>query len=418
MNLEIDGANFKVSALTLKSHRWFSRLDHPVDLERLRNSPVGELVPIRGYDPRFNEEYEYFGYVPNRLPAGFELQASTYSVVVEATAALARADQASSLLPNPTLLARPATRREAVSTSALEGTYAALSDVFEADFLDNDEMTSSVSEVRNYVTAAERAYEMIGQGRSISIRMLEDLQAELLRGTPSDGAHAGSVRTSQVFIGVGNRRVDSARFVPPPADHRLTDGLEAWQAWIREVNDVPTIIRVAVSHYQFETLHPFHDGNGRLGRLVATLQLMCAGELRYPILNLSPWLVQRRSEYQEGLLRVSQTGDWDTWICFMSAAIHAEALEVVARVDQLLALRESFQLTLRGSKGVALRIADDLVGYPMITATLASKLYGVSYQAANSAIAKLVDLKILRQRTAGRYDRIFQCDSVLTALEY
>ena len=169
MNLEIDGANFKVSALTLKSHRWFSRLDHPVDLERLRNSPVGELVPIRGYDPRFNEEYEYFGYVPNRLPAGFELQASTYSVVVEATAALARADQASSLLPNPTLLARPATRREAVSTSALEGTYAALSDVFEADFLDNDEMTSSVSEVRNYVTAAERAYEMIGQGRSISI---------------------------------------------------------------------------------------------------------------------------------------------------------------------------------------------------------------------------------------------------------
>jgi Fic family protein len=322
------------------------------------------------------------------------------------------------LLPNPGLLARPATRREAVSTSALEGTYAALSDVFEADFLDADQITSSVSEVRNYVTAAERAYELIEHGHPISIRMLEDLQRELLRGTPSDGPHAGSVRTTQVFIGVGNRRVESARFVPPPADHRLTDGLQSWQAWIQDSVLIPTIIRVAVAHYQFETLHPFHDGNGRLGRLVMALQLMSAGDLRYPVLNISPWLEQNRTEYQDGLLRVSQTGEWDPWVCFISAAVHAEALEVIARVDKLLALREGFQKTLQGSKGVSLRIADDLIGYPMITASLAAKLYNVSYQAANSAISKLVDRGILRQRTAGRYDRIFQCDAVLTALEY
>lgn len=304
-----------------------------------------------------------------------------------------------------------------MSTSALEGTYADLSDVFEADFLDDDEMTRSVSEVRNYVTAAERAYELVANGTPVSMRMLEDLQAELLRGTPSDGSHAGSVRTTQVFIGVGNRRVTSARFVPPPADHRLTDGLDAWQTWIRERDNVPTIIRVAAAHYQFEALHPFHDGNGRLGRLVLALQLMSAGDLRYPVLNISPWLEQNRTEYQDGLLRVSQTGQWDPWVRLISTAIHAEALEVIARVDKLLALRESFQMTLQGSKGVSLRIADDLIGYPMITASLASKLYDVSYQAANSAIAKLVDLKILRQRTAGRYDRIFQCDAALNTLE-
>ena len=390
-----------------------------MDIEKLRKSPVGQLVPISGYDSRFDEQYDYFAYVPEPLPAELALNTGTYAAVVDASTAMARADQAASLLPNPVLLARPATRREAVSTSALEGTYAALSDVFEADFLDADEITSSVSEVRNYVTAAERAYELIGQGQPISIRMLEDLQRELLRGTSSDGSHAGSVRTTQVFIGVGNRRVESARFVPPPADHRLTDGLEAWQAWIRNSTSViPTVIRVAAAHYQFETLHPFHDGNGRLGRLVMALQLMNAGDLKYPVLNISPWLEQNRTEYQDGLLRVSQTGEWDPWICFISAAVHAEALEVIARVDKLLALRETFQAMLKGAKGVSLRIADDLIGYPMVTASLAAKLYDVSYQAANTAIAKLVERGMLRQRTTGKYDRIFQCDAVLTALEY
>lgn len=269
-----------------------------MDVDKLRDSPIGQLVPISGYDPRFKEQYDYFAYVPDRLPAKLSLDASTYNAVVEASAAMARADQAASLLPNPVLLARPATRREAVSTSALEGTYAALSDVFEADFLDADELTSSVSEVRNYVRAAERAYQLIEEGQPISIRMLEDLQRELLRGTPSDGPHAGSVRTTQVFIGVGNRRVTSARFVPPPADHRLRDGLEAWQNWIRDSSGViPTIIRVAAAHYQFETLHPFHDGNGRLGRLVMALQLMSAGDLLYPVLNISPYLEQKRADY-------------------------------------------------------------------------------------------------------------------------
>lgn len=389
-----------------------------MDISKLKNSPIGQLVPIAGYDKRFREEFDYFAFVPEPLPPRIDLEAATYSVVIDAATALARADQASSLLPNPTLLTRPATRREAVSTSALEGTFAALSDVFEADFLSDDELTRSVSEVRNYVTAAERAYALVDQGQPISVRMLEDLQAQLLQGTASDGPHAGSVRTTQVFIGVGSRRVDSARFVPPPADHRLKDGLDAWQTWVRKRDDIPTIVRVAAAHYQFEALHPFHDGNGRLGRLVAALQLMSAGDLRYPVLNISPWLEQRRDEYQDGLLRVSQTGDWDAWVCFIAAAIHSESLEVVARVDRLLALRDSFQMTLKGAKGVSLRIADDLIGYPMITASLAARLYEVSYQAANTAIAKLVDNGILRQRNEGRYDRIFQCDAVLAALEF
>lgn len=161
-----------------------------MDVDKLRESPIGQIVPITGYDSRFSEQYDYFAYVPDPLPAKLQINDDTYAVVIDASKAMARADQAASLLPNPALLARPATRREAVSTSALEGTYAALSDVFEADFLDADELTSSVSEVRNYVTAAEHAYDLVDRGQQVSIRMLEDLQQELLRGTPSDGPHA------------------------------------------------------------------------------------------------------------------------------------------------------------------------------------------------------------------------------------
>ncbi len=392
-----------------------------MDTAKLTNSPVGHLTTVSGHDQRFNEPFEVQAFVPNDLPERVLLAPDTYNVVIEATGALARADQAASRLPNPILLARPATRREAVSTSALEGTYAALSDVFEADFLEADQISASVSEVRNYVVAAERAYALLEAGHPISVRLLEDLQRQLLEGTPSDSPHAGSVRQTQVFIGVGGRRVDAARFIPPPADHRLLEGLQAWEKWLRSSDPgLPLLVRAAMGHYQFETLHPFHDGNGRLGRLVIALQLIASGDLRFPVMNVSPWLEQNRSEYQDGLLRVSQTGEWDPWVCFIAAAIHAEALEVVARVDKLLDLREKFQATLRADrvKGVALPIAEDLIGYPMITATTAKDMHGVSYQAANNAIAKLVELGILRQRSEGRYDRIFQSDDVLRALEY
>lgn len=389
-----------------------------MDIDLLAQSPLGELVPIHGHDPRFAEDYEHYAFVPAPLPPEIPLSSKTFGIVVDASTALARADQAASVLPNPGLLARPATRREAVSTSALEGTYAAIEDVFEADFLEVDEITGSVREVRNYVEAADRAYALRGQGAPISIRMLEDIHAVLLQGTTSDGSQCGSVRTTQVFIGVGNGRVTSARFVPPPPDHRLRDGLVAWADWIRGAHHQPTLVRMAAAHYQFEALHPFHDGNGRIGRLVAVLQLMAGGDLEYPVLNISPWLEQHRADYQHGLFSVSATGQWDEWIELMCRAIKAESEEVVKRVDRLLALRESFKMKLQGSKGVSLRIADDLIGYPMITATLAAELFGVSYQSANTAIAKLVEAGILRQRTRGRYARIFQSVEVLRALEY
>ncbi|RAV10633.1 Fic family protein [Mycolicibacterium sp. GF69] len=386
----------------------------------LRESPIGEVVPIHGFDPRFNEEYDHFAYIPDDLPDLVVLEPITYAMVVDATAALARADQAAALLPNPSLLARPAIRREAVSTSALEGTFAALTDVFEADFLDPHQMSGSVSEVHNYVRAAETAYGWLSEGRPLSVSMLESLHELLVKGTRSDGPEAGHVRTTQVFIGAGRRRVTECRFVPPPPDDRLHSGLRQWEAWINAPHSsLSSIVRLALGHYQFEALHPFNDGNGRLGRLVCALQLQLYGNLQNPILNIAPWLERNREEYQGQLLSVSLTGVWDPWVQFICAAIQAEAIEVIGRVNRLHDIRERFKTVLAdaGAKGVSLRIAEDLIGYPMITAQFASDVYGVSYPAANSAIQRLIQVGILRQRSEGNYSRIFACDAVLSALE-
>jgi Fic family protein len=184
-------------------------------------------------------------------------------------------------------------------------------------------------------------------------------------------------------------------------------------------SDLPPVARMAIAHYQFESLHPFADGNGRLGRLLAILQLIKAGLLRAPVINLSPWLEARRQEYLDGLLRVSQTGDFDTWIRFFCDAVSAQAADAVARVDKLLELKELFAGMLRSlrAKGTSLRIADSLIGYPMFTVRAMEIQLGVSYQAANQAVGRLVEAGIVQKASRGNYDRLFSCPSVLRVIE-
>lgn len=390
-----------------------------MDVEALRQSPVGRLQTITGYDPRFREDYEVEAFVPDPLPATLPLQALTYQAIVDATAMVARADQAVSLLPNPWLLARPAIRREAVATSALEGTFAALEDVLAAEFLDQGQLRPAVLEVYNYVNTADLAYKWLMDGRAVTAGFLEDLQHELVRDTPSSRTDLGQVRKAQVFIGAEGRRVADARFVPPPPGFALNEGLEHLVNWMEADSELPPVARMAIAHYQFESLHPFADGNGRLGRLLAILQLIKAGLLRAPVINLSPWLEARRQDYVDGLLRVSQTGNFDVWIRFFCEAVAAQAADAVARVEKLLELKELFAGMLRSlkAKGTSLRIADSLIGYPMFTVRAMEVQLGVSYQAANQAVGRLVEAGIVQKASRGNYDRLFSCPAVLRVIE-
>jgi Fic family protein len=390
-----------------------------VDLASFEGSPIGRLVPISGVDPRTGEQFEHKAFLPSLLPRTTpELSGETWAAVSQASLALGRLDDASQRIPNPALLRRPSIRREAVSTSALEGTYAPFEDVLEADVAEEEAPSPAVQEILNYVRVAEVAFELVAE-RPISVSMLSDLQGELVHGTSGDTTDAGRVREIQVIIGPEGSRVEDARYVPPPAGDQLTSGFRDWEAWLEEGHGIDPVVAVALAHYQFEALHPFNDGNGRLGRLVMALQLIRLGVLHEGLLTISPWLEQRRREYQDHLLRVSQTGDFDPWVAFIAEAIRARSETAVDQIDSLLQVQQAARDLSRTYplRGVAGQIAEDLIGRPLVTPTAASRIYEVSYQAANSAISRLVESGLLREFTGRRYGRIFGSDKVLSIIE-
>jgi Fic family protein len=388
-----------------------------VQVEEFRDSPVGELRTISGHDALTQRDYRHFAFVPRTLPESIPLTERTYCVVSEAHMAIGRLDFAVKRLPDPALLVRPTVRREAVSTSALEGTYAPLQSVFEADYVDEVNQSAEVREVRNYVRAAERALELI-KTRPICLNVIAELQKILVKDTRGDTYDAGQLRQRQVFIGERSAGIERSRFVPPPPGDELVDGVTAWEKWINGEDNIPLLVKMAIGHYQFEALHPFSDGNGRLGRLIAILQLIEANALTFPVLNLSPWLEARKEEYKDLLLNISRTGEFDAWAQFFCECVSGQADDTVKRIEELLAFGAEVHGKLRKAKvrGVANEIADDLLGYPIITASEAARRHGVTYPPASNAMNKLVEIGILREITGRSYGRIFACDRVMWIL--
>jgi Fic family protein len=382
----------------------------------VHDSPIGSVVPISGHDERFGEPYEAEAFIPADLPDHVDLPGSVWMVVSEAMTDLGRLDAAAGLVPNPQLVTRVATRREAIGTSALEGNDADLTELFAAEVRPLDERESDVApnvrEVMNYARAADAAYGWIGE-RPIMLTMLAALQAEIVRGTESDGPEAGAIRRSQVFIGTQNRPVSEARFIPPPPGDQLRGLCDRWVDWLSSsaaVEQIQLIARVAMAHYQFEALHPFTDGNGRVGRLVAILQMMREGALHSPVLSVSPWLNDRADEYRDHLLAVSTIGDWAPWIEFFAQAVRAEARSGHTRIMRLLALRDEISDTVRHAyprARLAVEIADDLIAYPILSVSDAQRRYGRSNQANRNAVASLVELGVLEPYGDSRYDRLY-----------
>ncbi len=323
---------------------------------------------------------------------------------------VARLDQAVSQLPRPEILVRPIVRREAKSTSALEGTYASFDEVLESDFLEERQLSLEQREIRNYILATEEAMRLI-QTYPISRTVAGQLQKVIVRGTPDDSWDAGDIRQRQVAIGPKNRPIFDARFVPTPPGDALVEGISDWEKWVNADNHVPIVAKMALAHYQFETLHPFADGNGRLGRLIAILQLVQEGILRWPVLNLAPWLEENRREYQDGLLGVTQTGNFEPWVLFFSEAVRRQAHDGVEKITRLIQLRDDMVAELRAARvrGSALEIAENLIGYPAIDVPTAKLMIGKTFEAANQAVARLTEFGMLREITGRPQNRLFIC---------
>lgn len=388
--------------------------------DRFASSPVGRLERIQGTDGRTGREYDHVAFIPDPLAAEPELSGVTWRAVSRAGHALGRLLQAGRQVPEPGLLRRPTLRREAQSTSALEGTFAPLEDVLAADTLDEALHSLELIEVLNYVQTAEYAFAEIAEGRALGFVLVEDLQGRLARGTPADTDQAGHVRTIQVAIGEAGGSIETARYVPPPPGLELERSLRALLDWTnasRKRNRDP-VVAAAMAHYQFEALHPFNDGNGRIGRLLVVLQLIQDGALEDPLLSISPWFEQRRRDYQDRLLEVSASGDWDGWVRFFAEGIETSALDTAVRVDRLLRVQEDYAGRLRdvGATGLIRDVAESLIAYPYIDVPRTAARLESTFQTVNKAVARLVDLGILRERTGRSYGRLFEAPAVVEVL--
>lgn len=382
---------------------------------------MGALTPISGHDVYLRRDYAHYAFLPNPLPARIDLAPRTFKLIAEAERAIGRLDAAASRLPNPSLFLRPTLYREAVSTSALEGTYAPLNAVLEAQFVEERARTEEEREILNYVAAAVRGLDLIAS-KPICVTLIAELQAILVRGTRGDSHDAGSLRKGQVYVGERRRGIERSRFVPPPPGEVLAEGMSAWEKWLNldpAIDDTPLIAKAALGHYQFETLHPFSDGNGRVGRLVVVLQLIQSGALTHPVLNLSPWLEPRKDQYKDLLLSTSVTGALDPWVQFFADGIKDQAGDSLRRIDSLNQIRDGMLDALRAqkAKGVVLDIAQDLIAYPITSASESAARHGVTFPPAKNALQRLERLGFVREITGRDYGRLYACEAVLHALD-
>ena len=241
----------------------------------------------------------------------------------------------------------------------------------------------------------------------------------MISGTPSQDWQTGKVRQTQVLIGpYKGCSVLEASYIPPPPGDSLTEGLSDWEKWVHDESDLHPVVRVAASHYQFEALHPFTDGNGRIGRLLAILQLIEYGLLTEPLINLSPYFEAQSDRYRHLLREVSISGAYDEWIRFFCEALTTQAQDAESRIRGLLEWRDGCLAMLRAKrvKGVALAVTEKLIEYPSLTVKHVSETHHVSIQAANSAVARLTELGVLEEITGRSYNRVFQAPAVFDLL--
>lgn len=369
-----------------------------MNVSDFENSPVGTLIPFKGVDSRLQQEYDHWAFIPSPLPYELTLSNVTHKYVAEASREIGRLQTALDAFPNPTILQRTSLAREAQSTSALEGTYAPLESVFEGEYLLDSEMTREQREVLNYMKAAKIALETI-ERVPIRVSLLSDLQGLIVDKTKGGQKDKGVIRTTPVIIGNDEEPIEKSRFIPPPPGIELETGMVAWEEWLNHEHGFASLVTIALCHYQFETLHPYHDGNGRVGRLVISMQLKKNGLLLPPILNLSAYLNARKEKYKDELLEVSKTGDFDRWIQFFAQAVISQSQSEIQRIQKLeaLVLEMEAQIKANGGRGLVLDIPRVLMSSPYFTITDMANALGNSYPAVKTALEKLVSLDIVRE---------------------
>jgi Fic family protein len=355
--------------------------------------------------------------LPRDLPPRIEFEPSLVRLLSIADRALGELGGIMRALPNPRLLIRSFVQREAVLSSRIEGTVASLQDLFLFDMdPDQEERVPDVREVANYVKALDYGIERL-RNTSFSLGLVKDLHAVLLRGVRGSEKLHGTLRKGQNFISSTNRIAD-ASYVPPPHEH-VRELLESLETFINSASELPFLIRLALIHYQFEAIHPFEDGNGRVGRLLISLLLERERALPHPVLYLSAYFERNRRAYYDLLLKVSQEGAWRPWIEFFLRGVAEEAIDATERSQSLFALRERWagQCQQARSSALLVKLIDSLFVNPFVNVPHAAAALGVRQQSAQNNIDQLCAHGVLREITGRKRNRVYAAMEVLEILE-
>ena len=355
----------------------------------------------------------YRAFIPAPLPPqpALELSGELQGLLSAADRALGRLDGSVLTLPNPDLFVFMYVRKEAVLSSQIEGTQSSLQDLLaaEAQLLDQN-LPRDVDEVVNYVRAMNHGLARLPE-LPVSVRLVREIHAELMRGVRGGRLQPGELRTSQNWIGPTGCTLTTASFVPPPP-HVVPEALGNLETFLHAPDTLPPLVKIALAHVQFETIHPFLDGNGRVGRLLITFLLTEGGVLHKPVLYLSHYFKQHRQAYYEHLQAVRDRGAWEEWLTFFLRGVIKVAAEAAQTARRILQLREQHRAAITDQLGRAAgnghKVLESLFDRPIVAVGDVQKMTGTTYAAANSLVSRLVKLGVLNEMTGHARNRRFR----------
>jgi Fic family protein len=360
----------------------------------------------------------YWTFIPAPLPPEIEWANPLILALSDADRELSKLTTLAGNFPFPRLLTQPFMRREAVLSSRIEGTRASLVDLYnyESAQLSFLEPTDDVREVHNYVLALDYGLERL-ETLPVSLRLIREIHARLMEGVRGGHLTSGKFRKTQNWIGPAGSTIETATYVPPPMDE-MQNALNELEKFIHADTEIPTLARAGMIHYQFEAIHPFLDGNGRVGRLIIMLLFHEWNILSQPLLNLSAYFERHRQEYYDHLLAVSQRGKWEEWLRFFLRGISLQAQDSVFRMTSLQGIRTKYEALVQADRNSArmAAVVDFVFSRPILTIKQLESGLDMPYMAAKRYVEKLVDAGVLQETTGYARNRVFQANEIFDAL--
>lgn len=373
----------------------------------IRHSPTGRIVKT---------PEEYFAFVPHPLPPTLEWTTSVVNALSRADFLLGKLAREGSKLPNPHLLMRPFITREAVLSSKIEGTHTTIGQLLaHSAGIPVKQDPGDLQEVQNYITALDYGIERL-KTFPLSTRLIKEVHEHLMQGVRGSHATPGEFRRSQNWIGPAGCTLNTAKYVPPPVDY-LMECIGELEKFLHN-RQLPPLAHIALCHYQFEAIHPFLDGNGRIGRLLIILMMIDRQILPSPLLYLSAFFEATRDEYYDHLYLLTTKGSWSDWLIYFANGVAIQSEDVLSRAERINALLENWKfMVVPQSSQLLMKMIDQLAVNPYVTLKSMMNQFDIAYSTAQRNVQRLVSENILQQVGESKRDRVFCATSLLSILE-